>query len=364
MANREHVDRLWGGVDSWNGWRRSRSQPFRADLSGADLRAADLRAADLRDADLSRADLSGADLRAADLRDADLRAADLSRADLSGADLRDADLSGADLRAANLRDADLRDADLIGANLIGAGLENADVTNASFGWTVFANVDLSALRGLERGNFVAPSTIGIDTLLASEGKIPDVFLRGCGVPPEFIPYAKDLATPFAFKFYSAFLSHSSTDKTFVNRLHDSLFNENKVSCWLDEHQLLPGDDLQKGITEGIRKTDRMILVCSADSLGSWWVNEEVERALAKERKFHRQGREVSVLIPVSIDGALFEEGVCTHPWVDTLRSRIAADFSDADNYERQLGRLVEALRVAGPLGRPRMPPVIDDPNAS
>jgi hypothetical protein len=50
--------------------------------------------------------------------------------------------------------------------------------------TKFADVDLSPTKGLEVVKHLGPSTIGIDTIYRSGGKIPEVFLRGCGVPDE------------------------------------------------------------------------------------------------------------------------------------------------------------------------------------
>ena len=46
----------------------------------------------------------------------------------------------------------------------------------------FADVDLSEVKGLESVGHQGPSTIGVDTLVRSEGEIPEAFLRGCGVP--------------------------------------------------------------------------------------------------------------------------------------------------------------------------------------
>ena len=44
--------------------------------------------------------------------------------------------------------------------------------------------------GLERVRQIAPSTIAIDTIYRSKGKIPGAFLRGCGVSEGFIVFAE------------------------------------------------------------------------------------------------------------------------------------------------------------------------------
>src|SRR5205809_410068 len=129
MANEEHLKILKEGVEAWNRWRQGNE--VIPDLIGADLIGANL-----------------------------------SRANLNGADLRSADLSSANLQYANLHQ----------AKLSGANLENALASH-----TKFPDCDLSEVKGLDLVNHTGPSTIGIDTIYASKGKIPASFLRGCGV---------------------------------------------------------------------------------------------------------------------------------------------------------------------------------------
>ncbi len=44
------------------------------------------------------------------------------------------------------------------------------------------------------------------------------------------------------EFYSCFVSYSHADKSFARRLYDTLQGRG-IRCWLDEHELLPGDDI-------------------------------------------------------------------------------------------------------------------------
>lgn len=53
------------------------------------------------------------------------------------------------------------------------------------GRTFLADVDLTDAKGLEIVRHVEPSSIGVDTIFRSKGKIPEPFLRGAGVPEEF-----------------------------------------------------------------------------------------------------------------------------------------------------------------------------------
>src|SRR6266542_2678250 len=171
LANQKHLRMLQRGAHNWNAWRKANRsvQP--------DLRDADLSNAHLRDADLSDADLNHADLIGADLRDADLRGADLSNADLRDADLRDANLERADLS---------------GANLSRAHLSGTNFHEAIIETTTFATTKLSTAHNLETVRHYGPSSIDTHTLVHSEGKIPEVFLRGCGVPESMIEYLPSL----------------------------------------------------------------------------------------------------------------------------------------------------------------------------
>lgn len=394
MADEEQLRILREGVEAWNRWRKEHPDVVRpelrmAGLSGADLRGANLSRADLGSAQLNEADLSEADLRRANLENARLRRANLEMADLEeavlsgvhrpgafisgagfitaelhearliGANLRMADLSSVDLSAANCTSTNFTDADLsganlsqadlssaklqgtklVGANLTGANLNGADLSSAHTGNTNFSDVDLSVARGLEFVKHHDSSKIGIDTIHRSQGRIPEAFLRGVGVRDDLITYihslvAQDLA------FHSCFISYSSKDQAFAERLNTDL-QAKGVHCWFAPHDLKIGDRYRQRIDEAIRLYDKLLLILSEHSVESDWVATEVEAAFEKERQ-----RGQTVLFPVRIDDPVM---TTDQAWAaDIRRTRHIGDFTrwkDHDAYVKAFERLVQDLKA-------------------
>jgi hypothetical protein len=196
MANKEHLARLQQGVWAWNKWL-DQQPTIRPNLTGADLSMMDLSAAYLSKADLGGADLTGAHLREADLTEAHLSGVGLTMVDRTRVDLSGTDFSGAHSHS-----------------------------------TVFGNVDLSTVRGLDTLEPFGPSPIGIETLYRSHGNLPEVFLWGAGVPEDCITSIRSLVGR-AFECYACVISYNHTDKPFARRLHDP-WQGRGIRGWLDE----------------------------------------------------------------------------------------------------------------------------------
>src|SRR6266581_7109331 len=157
-----------------------------------------------------------------------------------------------------------------------------NLRDAIVGYTSFGDVDMSVVKNLETVKHQGPSTIGIDTIYRSQGNIPEVFLKGAGVDDTFITYIRSLIGK-AIEYYSCFISYSSKDEAFANRLYADLQNNN-VRCWFAPEDMKIGDKIRPRIDESIHIYDKLLLVLSEHSVASKWVDFEVEAAMDKEQE--------------------------------------------------------------------------------
>jgi hypothetical protein len=293
-------------------------------------------------------------MRNCNLANCNLYLAYLKDVDLRGSVLRGTNLTGATLHRVTLDDTDLAGAELVEAQLTEVSLARANVATALFGSTAIQRMVLSSADGLSETFHYLPSAIdSVSLRLTAQAlaKEPDFrrkdffkFLSGMGLDDELIEVVRSwIGQPI--EFHSIFLSHSSRDKEFARKLYGDLRSV-KIRCWLDEKELLPGDSILGQIDMGIKLWDRLLLVCSRNSLApttGWWVEQELERALAKERKLTRQGVPGGTVIPITIDDYVFDEW--DSKYKATLLERYIGDFRDhrPDSYAVSLKRLTEAL---------------------
>ena len=379
MADEEHFAILKQGVEAWNRWRESNPGIW-PDLNGADLRSVDLAGARLTHADFRSANLagvrfvgaqmggavftaanltaakfSGSNLFSVDFDRADLTGAELDRAELMRAELGRADLAGAILRQANLRQAQLNGARLFLADLSDANLEGASITETNFTRTtltgtnlsravmldtIFADCDLSTSVGLDSVRHIGPSTIGIDTIYRSQARIPEAFLRGAGVPDDFITFMRSLVGQ-PWQYFSCFISHSAKDMRFCDRLCADL-EARHVRKWYFEKDARWGELVWRDIDRSIQLLDKVVVVCSKNSLQSGPVVREIDLALNRE---HREGK--SVLFPITIDRYVFDKW--DNPRKADVLAKVVGDFRDWNRspgkYELALTRLMLALKA-------------------
>ena len=240
--------------------------------------------------------------------------------------------------------------DLTGADLSEANLRGANLGRAVCGFTLFTNVYLSETRGLETITHRGPSEISVSTLYSLGDKIPEVFLRGCGVPDNLIAYLPSLiGSMSAIQFYSCFISYSSTDEEFCKRLHSRL-QQDHVRVWFAPEDMKGGQKLHEQLDAAIRLHDKLLLVVSEHSMNSEWVRTEIRKARKREVK---EGKRV--LFPIRL--VPFErlqewEAFDADTWKDMaveVREYYVPDFTtwkDRDSFEAEYKKLLRDLQAS------------------
>lgn len=125
----------------------------------------------------------------------------------------------------------------------------------------------------------------------------------------------------------AFLSHSSADKPFIRQLAADL-TANGIDVWLDEQRIRVGDSIPEAIAQGLAESDYFLIAISHNSMGSHWVQKELNNALVTEV----QRRKVHIL-PLKLDDAEMPK---------IISDKLYADFSHS--YKAGLEGLLNSLR--------------------
>jgi uncharacterized protein YjbI with pentapeptide repeats len=307
------------------------SQMVGCSLGRTDLSNATLRHAVLRGADLSYSSLSYADLEGADLSSADLTATDFSWASLTNANLRGATLSVTSLMMTNLTGADLR-----GARIIKSTLDSTILHRATAGGTLFSNCDLRSVIGLETVQHAAPSTIALDTLARSGGRIPREFLGGAGVAQPLIA-AQDALIGERRTFPTVLIVASMADAELAERLRGGLA-ESQIPAWIlnpDNEDALNTGEVSLDHTVYY---DRLSLLCTDAALE----NPLTSRYFAELVRSSSHGAAAGLIALGA--GELFyqrQDRLC-----NGLRDGITIDlrgWDDTENRKRALESLVRLL---------------------
>ena len=209
------------------------------------------------------------------------------------------------------------------------------------------------MKGLESIKHEGPSTVGVDSLVRSRGKIPEAFLRGCGVPATLIRYLPSIISAMQpIQFYSCFISYSSKDQDFAERLYSRL-RDNGLRVWFAPEDIQAGKELHEQIDAAIRLYDKLLLVLSPESMESKWVKTEIRRARKGEIEEKRRK-----LFPIRlVDHRLIEDWSLTESTGEDLAEEVRQffipDFSDWKNhdaFEKAFARLLRDLEAKESIG--------------
>ncbi len=129
-----------------------------------------------------------------------------------------------------------------------------------------------------------------------------------------------------------FISYSRKDKDFVHQLNDALAAQER-NTWVDWEDIPATADWWKEVTTGIEQADAFVFVISPDSVRSQVCRNEIDTALANNKRFIPLLRREIV---DAADQAAMHPVISSHNWIY---------FREIDNFDNAFKSLINALDV-------------------
>lgn len=150
--------------------------------------------------------------------------------------------------------------------------------------------------------------------------------------------------PAVPKRQSVFISYGGPDEEFARGLNEHL-QDAGVDTFFFPDKASPGQRLHRTMSEGVRRYDRVVLICSMKSLSRPGVLNELEQVLQREA----EDGGTEVIIPVALDDYVFGSWAPERGDIATqIRGRVIADFrglkSGSARYLKQVDRLMAVLK--------------------
>jgi hypothetical protein len=142
-------------------------------------------------------------------------------------------------------------------------------------------------------------------------------------------------------YKTLFISYGGTDEAAASIINNYLKSRG-IQTWFFPDDALPGQKLHQVMHDQVNKHDRVLLICSQQSLSRPGVLNEIEKTLEREA---REGGS-AILIPVTLDDFVYGDWAPTRKnLAEQVRSRVITKIDIASDKERekQLEKLVKAL---------------------
>jgi hypothetical protein len=144
-------------------------------------------------------------------------------------------------------------------------------------------------------------------------------------------------------FQSVFLSYGGPDEPFARKLFKEM-TDRDIKVFFFPETATPGQRLHRTMSEGIHEYERVLLICSANSLDRPGVVNEIEQVLAREA---REGG-AELLMPITIDDYVFKRWNPSRVDIARqVRDRVVIDFSGTEfspkKFQDRFDRILKAL---------------------
>jgi len=142
-------------------------------------------------------------------------------------------------------------------------------------------------------------------------------------------------------FESVFISYGGEDEVLASKLNKSL-NKKGINTWFFPDDALPGEKLHRAMHNGVNKYNRVLLICSENSLKRPGVLNEIEKVL--EREARDGGAEI--LIPVTLDNYVHTNWNQKKDIVQQVQNRVILELiNDDSDFDKIVERIIGALKL-------------------
>ncbi|NMY84506.1 toll/interleukin-1 receptor domain-containing protein [Pseudomonas sp. WS 5411] len=142
-------------------------------------------------------------------------------------------------------------------------------------------------------------------------------------------------------YMSLFVSYGGPDEEVAVKINKRI-RASGVTTWFFLDDALPGQKLHRMMFDGVNQHDRVLLVCSKNSLSRSGVLNEIEKVLEREAK--EGGGEI--LIPITLDDFVFSEWAPSRPDIAAqIRNRVITpiDTKNDELFEEQISKVLRAI---------------------
>jgi hypothetical protein len=144
-------------------------------------------------------------------------------------------------------------------------------------------------------------------------------------------------------FNTVFISYGGPDEQIVSKINQAI-KKRGAKTWFFPDDAVPGDKLHRMMTNGVNSFDRVLLICSKNSLTRPGVLNEIERVLEREA---REGGG-DILIPITLDDFVYSDWCPQrHDIATQIRSRVITKISNDSEpkFDVDIERVITALRI-------------------
>ena len=364
MNSNQYLKIIKEGVTAWNNWRNNNPNII-PKLDGLDLSQMELKYIDIwhiEPATILSAGSVSWDLIGIDFSNCSLKNVKFNKSDLASADFSNSDITGADFSEAQISEANFENSKLLKTKFEGASISKVNFSNLDLSEVSFQGAQSKGDNNfnnciLDKADFFNSSITIHEIKVASSFK-GTIFSRNKLEVPKLVQFRRlffhqigeethkkmvtemDLYNEESGVYHSCFISYSSKDEIFVEKLHSDLVSR-RVKCFFAPKDISIGDKIRPTIYEAIKNHSKLLLVISAASIESNWVENEVESAFEEENRLDQ-----NILFPIRIDEVVFYS---ENSWSSTIRrQRHMGNFENWENesdYRKSLEKLLHDLRV-------------------